>query len=169
MVIQDADIGIIEGDMVLFDVKDGRDKQGSTAHVAKILKLPVILIVDARSMARSAGALVYGYEKFDPGVNIAGVIFNRVGSVRHYTMLKDAVETKCKARALGYIPRDEDIIMPERHLGLEMPGETVDSDRWSVVSKRLVSLIERFVDVDRILKIVDSGQWSERQFKILNL
>ena len=118
--MQGADIGIIEGVMGLFDGKDDRDEQGSTAHIAKVLKLPVILIVDARSMARSAGALVYGYERFDPGVRIAGVIFNRVGSVRHYEMLKDAVEAKCKAKALGYIPRDEEIIIPERHLGLEM-------------------------------------------------
>ncbi|MEK6599906.1 MAG: cobyrinate a,c-diamide synthase, partial [Deltaproteobacteria bacterium] len=151
--MQGADIGIIEGVMGLFDGKDGRDEQGSTAHIAKILKLPVILIVDARSMARSAGALVYGYERFDPGVKIAGVIFNRVGSVRHYKMLKDAVEAKCKARALGYIPRDEEIILPERHLGLEMADEAVDGDQWTVIRKRLVKLSERFINIDEILKL----------------
>lgn len=152
--MQSADIGIIEGVMGLFDGKDGRDEQGSTAHIAKILKLPVILIVDARSMARSAGALVYGYERFDPGVKIAGVIFNRVGSVRHYEMLKDAVEAKCKARALGYIPRDEDIIIPERHLGLEMIDEAVNSEQWSVVRKRLIKLSERFININGILKLI---------------
>src|SRR3989338_4163275 len=150
--MQGADIGIIEGVMGLFDGKDGRDEQGSTAHVAKILKLPVILIVDARSMAMSAGALVYGYERFDPGVKIAGVIFNRVGSVRHYKMLKDAVEAKCKARALGYIPRDEEIILPERHLGLEMIENLKLKSQKSKV-KKIEDLIERFVDVDELLKL----------------
>ena len=150
--MQGADIGIIEGVMGLFDGKDGRDEQGSTAHVAKILKLPVILIVDARSMAMSAGALVYGYERFDPGVKIAGVIFNRVGSIRHYKMLKDAVEAKCKARALGYIPRDEEIILPERHLGLEMIENLKLKSQKSKV-KKIEDLIERFVDVDELLKL----------------
>lgn len=98
-------VGIIEGVMGLFDGKDGKDEKGSTAHVAKVLGIPVILVVDARSMARSAGALVYGYERFDPRVKIAGVIFNRVGSARHFKMLKQAVESKCKTEVLGYIPQ----------------------------------------------------------------
>jgi len=76
--MQGANVGIIEGVMGLFDGKGGRDEEGSTAHIAKVLKMPVILVVDASAMARSAGALVYGYEKFDPAVKIKGVIFNRV-------------------------------------------------------------------------------------------
>ncbi|MBI5048341.1 MAG: cobyrinate a,c-diamide synthase [Deltaproteobacteria bacterium] len=127
-------IGIIEGVMGLFDGKDGKDEHGSTAHVAKVLGIPVILVVDARSMARSAGALVYGYERFDPKVKISGVIFNKVGSERHFKMLKQAVEDKCKARVLGYIPRDEEVNLPERHLGLViMENSKVKSQK----SKRL--------------------------------
>lgn len=151
--MQGADIGIIEGVMGLFDGKDGKTDEGSTAHIAKILKLPVILVVDARSMARSAGALVYGYERFDPQIKIAGIIFNRVGSVRHCKMLKDAVGAKCKARVLGYIPRDEEITLAERHLGLLTAEEAVDSEQWSVIRKRLAKLSKRFISIDEILKL----------------
>ncbi|MEK6546646.1 MAG: cobyrinate a,c-diamide synthase, partial [Nitrospinota bacterium] len=153
----DFQVGIIEGVMGFFDGKGGRDEEGSTAHIAKVLKMPVILVVDASAMARSAGALVYGYEKFDPMVKIRGVIFNRVGSERHFYMLKQAIEDRCNAKVLGYIPRDEEISLPERHLGLVMAGDRVVSGQWSVVSKRLVSLIERFVDIKVILRIADCG------------
>ena len=149
----DFQVGIIEGVMGLFDGKGGRNEEGSTAHIAKVLKLSVILIVDASAMARSAGALVYGYEKFDPTVKIKGVIFNRVGSERHFEMLKQAVEDRCNIKVLGYIPRDEEISLSERHLGLVMAGDRVVSGQLSVVSKRLVSLIEKFVDVDGILEL----------------
>src|SRR3990172_1512788 len=151
--MQGANVGIIEGVMGLFDGKGGRDEEGSTAHIAKVLEMPVILVVDASAMARSAGALVYGYEKFDPAVKIKGVIFNRVGSERHFYMLKQAVEDRCNANVLGYIPRDEEISLPERHLGLVMAGDRVVSGQWSVVSKRIVGLIEKFVDIDGILRI----------------
>jgi cobyrinic acid a,c-diamide synthase len=141
--MENAHIGIVEGVMGLFDGKDekkgqwaslplqavnrGGKGQGSTAHIAKVLGLPVILVVDAKAMAQSAGAIVYGFEKFDPDVKIAGVIFNRVGSERHFEMLKGAVENRCRARVLGYIPGDEEISLPERHLGLVMAGDRVVS------------------------------------------
>ncbi len=150
----DFRVGIIEGVMGLFDGKDGRDEVGSTAHIAKVLKLPVIIVVDASAMARSAGALVYGYEKFDPTVKIAGVIFNRVGSERHFEMIKQAVEDRCNAKVLGYIPRDEEISLPERHLGLVMTGDTVARCKLQVARfKKLGELIERFVDVEGILEL----------------
>ena len=156
-------IGVIEGVMGLFDGKDGKDEQGSTAHVAKVLGIPVILIVDARSMARSAGALVYGYEKFDPKVKIAAVIFNRVGSERHFKMLKQAMESKCKAKVLGCIPRHEEISLPERHLGFVMPEEPGARGKGQGVRlKKLGELIERFIDIDGILKIMNCESLSLR-------
>src|SRR3990167_6682930 len=174
----DFSIGIIEGVMGLFDGKDGKDEQGSTAHVAKVLGIPVILIVDARSMARSAGALVYGYEKFDPKVKIAAVIFNRVGSERHFKMLKQAMESKCKAKVLGYIPRHEEISLPERHLGLVMPEEPGARGKPAPEGskqggqgarlKKLGELIERSVDVDGILKIGSRFKVQDSRFKIVN-
>ena len=162
-------VGIIEGVMGLFDGKDGKDEKGSTAHVAKVLGIPVILVVDARSMARSAGALVYGYERFDPKVKIAGVIFNRVGSERHFRMLKEAIEDKCEATVLGYIPRDEEISLPERHLGLVMPEEPGARGKGQGVRlKKLGELIERFVDVEGILKIDSRFKVQGSRFKIGN-
>src|SRR3990170_962072 len=122
-----ADIGIIEGVMGLYDGKDGSNEEGSTAHLAKVLDIGVILVIDASRMARSIAALVSGFESFDPGVKIAGVILNRVGSDRHFAILKEALEKYCRAKVIGYITFVEDLIIPERHLGLVMPDETLMS------------------------------------------
>ena len=78
--------------MGLFDGKSGGGELASTAHVAKLLDAPVVLVVDARAMARSAAAMVHGYETFDPGLNVAGVVLNRVGSTTHEKMLREALE-----------------------------------------------------------------------------
>ena len=171
-------VGIIEGVMGLFDGKDGKDEQGSTAHIAKTLGLPVVLVVDAKAIAQSAAALVYGYERFDPKVKIAGVIFNRVGSERHFKMLKEAVESRCRANVLGYIPRKEEISLPERHLGLVMAGELgargkpapagSEQGGQGVRLKKLGELIERFVDVEGILKIDSRFKVQGSRFKIGN-
>ncbi|MBI5286070.1 MAG: cobyrinate a,c-diamide synthase, partial [Deltaproteobacteria bacterium] len=165
-VMKEADIGVVEGVMGLFDGKEGKDEEGSTAHIARVLGLPVILVADVRGTSRSAGAIIYGFERFDPKLNIAGVIFNRVGSDRHFRMLKETVETKCKARVLGYIPRDDGITLPERHLGLvtvsggERHGRAFHG-QGSGVRERLVDLVERFVDIDEVLKL-------SSKFKIQN-
>ncbi|MEK6713950.1 MAG: cobyrinate a,c-diamide synthase [Nitrospirota bacterium] len=119
-----ADIGVIEGVMGLYDGKDGSNEEGSTAHLAKVLNIGVILVIDASGMARSIAALVSGFESFDPGVKIAGVILNRVGSERHFAILKEALEKYCRAKVIGYMPHVEDLIIPERHLGLVIPNET---------------------------------------------
>ncbi|MBI3755923.1 MAG: cobyrinate a,c-diamide synthase [Deltaproteobacteria bacterium] len=162
-------VGVIEGVMGLFDGKDGKDEYGSTAHVAKVLGIPVILVVDARSMARSAGALVYGYERFDPKVKIAAVIFNRVGSERHFKMLKQAVETKCRAKVLGYIPRDEEISLPERHLGLVMAKEQFGVRGSELgVKNKLAKLMERFVNINGILRLNSKFKIPNSRFKIVN-
>ncbi|MBI3399729.1 MAG: cobyrinate a,c-diamide synthase [Deltaproteobacteria bacterium] len=150
-------IAIIEGVMGLFDGKDGNNEAGSTGHIAKVFKLPVILVIDARSMARSVGALVYGFERFDPDVKVAGVIFNRVGSERHFKMLKEAVESKCRAKILGYIPRDKGINLPERHLGLVMAEEAGAGALWArqeAKLKKIGELIQRFVDVDGLMRLL---------------
>lgn len=154
-----ADISIIEGVMGLFDGHAGCKDSGSTAHIAKILGLPVILVIDAGKMAQSAGALVYGFEKFDKDVNIAGVIFNRVGSERHFNMLKTSVEKKCRAKVLGYMPKDEEISLSERHLGLVMTEKSEIKSQKSKV-KKVEDMIERFVDVDEILKCSCPIYWA---------
>lgn len=141
-----ADIGIIEGVMALYDGKDGSNEEGSTAHLAKVLDIGVILVIDACRMARSIAALVSGFESFDPGVKIAGVILNKVGSERHFAILKEALEKYCRAKVIGYMPHVEDVIIPERHLGLVIPDET------HTVIERLVTLIEKYIDLNEVLK-----------------
>jgi len=113
-----SDIAIVEGVMGLFDGYSGTSESGSTAQMVKWLNLPVILVVDAKSMARSVAAIVQGFENFDKELNIAGVLFNRVGSPNHYKYLKEAVEANCKTQVLGYISRNDNIHLPDRHLGL---------------------------------------------------
>jgi cobyrinic acid a,c-diamide synthase len=147
-----ADVGIIEGVMGLFDGKDGKKEEGSTAHLAKVLNLRIILVIDAWGMARSAAALVYGFEKFDSDVKIGGVIFNRVGSERHFIMLREAVESSCNSKVLGYLPRDKEIGIPERHLGLVMSSE-VNRGGDSAQIDRIAELTEKFVDIEAILEM----------------
>jgi len=114
-----ADIAVIEGVMGLFDGIDGIHEAGSTAQIAKILGAPVILVIDARSQARSVAALVKGYATFDPDVWIRGVIFNNVGSENHARILKSAVDSLgLGVQVLGSIPRDDRLTIPSRHLGL---------------------------------------------------
>jgi cobyrinic acid a,c-diamide synthase len=145
-----ADLAIVEGVMGLFDGIDGKSEEGSTAQIAKLLQLPVILVVDARSMARSVGALVYGFEHYDPKLNVAGVIFNRVGSAKHYEYLCEAVADRCKAKPLGYLPRHEALELPERHLGLVTAGEFGLPENFM---NHLNSEIESHVNIDEILSI----------------
>ena len=140
-----GDVGIAEGVMGLYDGRGGQNSEGSTAHLAKVLGIPVILVVDAAGMAGSAAALLQGFENFDSDVRIAGVIFNRVGSERHFAMLKEAVGNSCQARVLGYVLKNQEVSIPERHLGLVMAGEDA-ADYGS-----LTGLLEGTVDVDALL------------------
>jgi cobyrinic acid a,c-diamide synthase len=145
---QGADFAIVEGVMGLFDGYNGRTEDGSTAQVAKWLGLPVVLVVDARSMARSAAALVQGFERFDPDVRFAGVLFNRTGSHRHLTYLRDALKGHVAMPCLGGIPRDQAVAIPERHLGLH----TADDHPLTEDDKaRLAALVEDHAVIDRLL------------------
>lgn len=145
---KDADLSLVEGVMGLFDGYDGKSELGSTAQMAKILGLPVVLIVDVKGMARSAAAIVKGFEIFDPDLDICGVIFSRTGSRIHYEYLKTAVEQHCKIPILGCMPRNETIVMPERHLGLVTAQERAVSQE---VLSTLVSMVEENVDMNKLL------------------
>jgi cobyrinic acid a,c-diamide synthase len=112
-----ADLAVVEGVMGLFDGASGRGELASTAHVAKLLDAPVLLVVDAASMARSAAAIVHGYRTFDPDVQVAGVIFNRVGSDHHEQLLREAL-ADLGVPVVGALRRDDAVATPERHLGL---------------------------------------------------
>jgi cobyrinic acid a,c-diamide synthase len=112
-----AGVAIVEGVMGLYDGASGRGELASTAHVAKLLQAPVVLVVDAAAMARSVAAIVHGYATFDPDVDVAGVILNRVGSAFHVELLREAL-APLGIPVLGALHRDDALTAPERHLGL---------------------------------------------------
>jgi cobyrinic acid a,c-diamide synthase len=149
-----AEMAVVEGVMGLYDGYDGRSEAGSTAQMAKWLHLPVLLVVDARSMARSAAALLQGFENFDPGVCFAGVVFNRIGSPRHLAYLKEALEGHVKMPCLGGIPREASITIPERHLGLHTAD---DHPLDPSTVRRLGELAEAHVDMDRLIALSEAS------------
>ncbi|WP_105615024.1 cobyrinate a,c-diamide synthase [Vallitalea okinawensis] len=144
------DVSIVEGVMGLFDGAKPDNDLGSTAHVAKILKAPVILVVDAKAMARSSAAIVKGYSEFDSDLQVQGVIFNRVSSEAHYELLKAAVEAYTDIKPFGYVKNDAAITLPSRHLGL-IPS--VEQEGLNERLDLLASSMERTIDVDGLLEL----------------
>lgn len=112
-----AEVSLIEGVMGLFDGASGTDDIASTAHIARLLEVPVLLVLDCARLSRSVAAIAHGYRSFDPRIQIAGVVLNRVGSDRHLTLLKDALEG-LNLPILGVLHRHDQITIPDRHLGL---------------------------------------------------
>jgi cobyrinic acid a,c-diamide synthase len=149
-----ADIAVIEGVMGLFDGASGRGELASTAHVAKLLKAPVVLVVDGSAMARSAAAIVHGFMSFDPELTLAGVVFNRVGSDGHEQLLREAVEP-LGVPVLGALRRDEQIVAPERHLGLVPAGER--EPRAAAALTTLADVIARAVDLEAVERLARAG------------
>lgn len=147
---RDADLALIEGVMGLFDGFSGVDDTGSTAHVARLLDAPVLLVVDVSAMARSAAALVQGFRDFDPRVRIGGVILNRIGSEGHARMVTEAVESSTGVPVLGYIPGDETLRLPERHLGL-VP--TLEPGHWRGWVEDVGTRVAVTVDLARIVEL----------------
>lgn len=119
----DADLSVIEGVMGLFDGISGKRNVGSTAHISRILDASVILVVDAAKTSQSVAAMILGYTKFDPRLNVAGIIINNVGSQKHSNMILEALTTPVKKKLLGIIYRNEEIRSVERYLGLIPPIE----------------------------------------------
>ncbi|MEE4355060.1 MAG: cobyrinate a,c-diamide synthase [Desulfococcaceae bacterium] len=143
-----ADIAVVEGVMGLFDGYDGKSEAGSAAQMAKWLGLPVLLITGASGMARSAAALVQGFERFDPELHFAAVLFNYIGSPRHLSYLKEAVEDHVSMPCIGGMIRDAEVGIPERHLGLVTSREqALSADR----AAKLADMVESHMDVDGLL------------------
>ena len=163
-----ADIAVIEGVMGMFDGASGRGELASTAHVAKLLEAPVLLVLDPSAMARSAAAIVHGYRTFDADVNVAGVIFNRVGSDHHEQLLREAIADLGPPAppVLGALRRDARIAAPERHLGLVPAGEREASARAALAT--LARAMTLCVDLDEIERIargapgLEGASWSAR-------
>jgi cobyrinic acid a,c-diamide synthase len=145
----DADFSIIEGVMGLYDGLDSTEI-ASTAHVAKILDIPVLLVVDARGVSRSLAAVVKGFSEFDT-VNIQGIILNNVGSERHVKLIRDSLTSAgINIPIIGALPKNKDISIPSRHLGLHMASEN------TLNVKLLSDLIEKHIDMEAVNKIANA-------------
>lgn len=141
-----ADACVVEGMMGLFDGYE-RDR-GSSAEIAALLGLPVVLVVDARSAAYSIAALLNGFRHFRPDTHIAGVLFNKVGSSRHADMLREAC-ADAGLPCFGCLPKDEALEQKSRYLGLDFSQERVGFS-----ADELAERMERHIDIPRLLQAV---------------
>lgn len=149
----DSDVFLVEGMMGLFDGKDGQTETGSSAEIAKLLKLPIVLVLDAGKIARSIAAVVLGFELFDPELTLSGVILNRVASERHFRMLETAIKSSCRTPVLGWLPRSARITIPERHLGLQTAEEGETGADLEDLLETLAELAENHIDLSRLLTL----------------
>ncbi|WP_433218535.1 cobyrinate a,c-diamide synthase [Dactylosporangium sp. CS-047395] len=149
-----TDLAVVEGVMGLYDGRTGAGEFGSTAHVARLLGAPVILVVDATAQARSVAALIHGFRSFGPGIHIAGAILNRVGSDRHEQILRDAC-AEVGTPVLGILRRHDAVAAPSRHLGL-VPVVERSSDAAASVAA-LASLVAASVDLDAVAAVARSA------------
>lgn len=147
--METADIGIIEGAMGLYDGSLADPQKGSSASISRVLGCPIILVVDGSGMALSIAALVKGYCDFDPLLNIAGIIINRVSSQSHYLILKQSIETHTKVTCFGYLPKTVPQL-PSRHLGLVPSCEIKDLDKKVT---ELAEYIEKTIDFTAIINL----------------
>ncbi|MGW2398354.1 cobyrinate a,c-diamide synthase [Kitasatospora sp. NPDC001664] len=146
-----ADVAVVEGVMGLHDGAAGRGELASTAHVAKLLRAPVVLVVDASSQSRSVAALVHGFASWDPEVRLAGVILNRVASDRHEQLLREALEEGGGVPVLGSVRRSASVATPSRHLGLIPAVERSEAALTAV--RDMGELIAASVDLDAVLEL----------------
>src|SRR5262249_40090896 len=163
----EADVSVVEGMMGLFDGASGSDESGSTAEMAKVLGLPVVLVVDAAAQARSAAALVHGFETFDSDLHVVAVIANVVGGDGHYLYIKDAINASCRAETIGWLPRNPAVALPSRHLGLVTASEVINAGDIEV----LANWIESGINLDRLLDLSVSdcvGEAAAEDSKVTN-
>jgi cobyrinic acid a,c-diamide synthase len=161
---QGADVAVIEGVMGLFDGMSGKDDFASTAHVAKILDAPVVLVVDAGKGARSIAAIVLGFLQFDRNVMIAGTILNNVAGDRHAGYIREALAAKVRVPVVGVVRRNSEIRMEERHLGLVPAPELQEAKR-----KEIVEAAKHVTDqiyIDRILDLCGTGRLPDAPARI---
>ncbi len=150
----EADLSVIEGNRGLYD---GMDAEGtySTAELAKLLRAPVILIMDCTKVTRTAAAMVYGMLKFDPKVSIRGVVLNQIAGRRHETVIREAIEKYCGIPVVGAIPKLRGGQLSERHMGLTPFQEHADV---SAAISGVSELVRRHVDVNRIYEIAKQAK-----------
>ncbi|MFF3210287.1 cobyrinate a,c-diamide synthase [Streptomyces sp. NPDC002886] len=161
-----CDLAVIEGVMGLYDGAAGRGELASTAQVAKLLRAPVVLVVDASSQSRSVAALVHGFASFDPQVRLGGVILNKVGSDRHEVMLREALE-EAGMPVLGVLRRAPQVSAPSRHLGLvpvaERRRDALDSVTALAEQVRQGCDLEALMALARTAPPLDCEAWSPQR------
>jgi cobyrinic acid a,c-diamide synthase len=142
--VADADVALVEGVMGLFDGAEGASDRGSAADIARLLGLPIVLVIDASAMARSAAALIHGFTTFADDLRFAGVILNRVGGEGHADIVRAALAGGVPV--LGWLSSAEgEMGIPERHLGLQLPDEQAED-----YVDRLGDFIEAHIDIDSL-------------------
>lgn len=151
---QQADIAIIEGNRGLYD---GMDEKGSvsTAELAKVLKSPVILIVDCIKVTRTVAALVLGCLKLDPHVNIKGIILNKIANPRQELVIRKSIEKYCHLPVIGTIPRLTNIVFPGRHLGLVPPQEHPLSEE---AIDSAAQIVKKYLDLEKLREIAKKAK-----------
>ena len=158
---EDAEIAVVEGVMGLYDGKGASIHHCSSGAMAKLLKLPVILVINAKAMAASSAAMVLGYQLIDPEVKIVGVIANQVRTESHFKLVKEAIENYCNIPVLGYFPPNENFSLPSRHLGL-VPSSELEA--LEEVFTQLGESVEKYIDIDKLLELCQ-GEAVESDFK----
>lgn len=157
--LEGMDIGIIEGVMGLYDGLGTNKDNASSAAIAKMLDIPVVLVLDVKSMSTSAAAYVKGFQVLDSKVNIQGVIVNRVASKRHYHLVKESIERYTGVPVVGYVYKKEELKMPSRHLGL-LPSVENQQVReiFDGLAKEVESWAEDLLELGQDIYIDDSLQ-----------
>ncbi|MEW9805062.1 cobyrinate a,c-diamide synthase [Mesorhizobium sp. ZMM04-5] len=147
----DAEAVVIESAMGLFDgIPAEPGRSGAAADMARLFGVPVLLVLDASGQSQTAAAIAKGFATYDPGVKIAGVVLNRLGSERHRTLAGDAIEA-LGIPVVGAVMRDPALTLPERHLGLVQAGEHADIETHI---ERLADAMERSIDIARVLELM---------------
>lgn len=154
---------LIEAMMGLFD--GAADGSGSAGDLAGLLGLPVILVIDCSGMSHSVAALAHGFANFHPDVLVPGVILNHVASARHEGMLRQALE-KARVEVLGALPRNEKLVLPQRHLGLVQAGE---NDKLAALIDDAADLMESRIDLDQLIKLAQRAPAKPAPANILRL
>lgn len=149
-----CDLAVVEGVMGLYDGAAGQGELASTAQVAKLLRAPVVLVVDASSQSRSVAALVHGFASWDPRVRLGGVILNKVGSDRHEELLREALESS-GVPVLGVLRRVPQVDTPSRHLGLVPVAERRAEALEAVAA--MAAQVERGCDLDALSRLASGA------------
>jgi cobyrinic acid a,c-diamide synthase len=162
---RDADLSVIEGVMGLFDGISGKRNFGSTAHISKILDASVILVIDAAKTSHSIAAMILGYTKFDPRLNVAGIIINNVASQKHSSMILEALSIQVKKKLLGIIYRNEEIRSVERYLGLIPPIEIKGKAKNAILN--CAKYVADQINLDSILSLKSSKRNQNTSYRLL--